>query len=32
MYGHGFATLFLGELYGETGDEEIKEKLQRPCI
>ena len=29
MYGHGFATLFLGELYGETGDEEIKEKLQR---
>jgi squalene-hopene cyclase-like protein/prenyltransferase/squalene oxidase-like repeat protein len=29
MYGHGFATLFLGEIYGETGDEEIKEKLQR---
>jgi prenyltransferase beta subunit len=29
MYGHGFATVFLGELYGESGDEEIKEKLQR---
>ena len=29
MYGHGFATVFLGELYGETGDEELKEKLQR---
>jgi hypothetical protein len=29
MYGHGFATLFLGELYGMTGDETIKEKLQR---
>jgi Squalene-hopene cyclase C-terminal domain/Prenyltransferase and squalene oxidase repeat len=29
MYGHGFATVFLGEIYGETDDEEIKEKLQR---
>jgi hypothetical protein len=29
MYGHGFATLFLGELYGETGDPQIKEKLQK---
>jgi len=29
MYGHGFATLFLGELYGETGDPEIKEKLEK---
>jgi hypothetical protein len=29
MYGHGFATLFLGEVYGMTGDEQVKEKLQR---
>jgi hypothetical protein len=38
MYGHGFATLFLAELYGmggtadasgTGGDEELKEKLQR---
>ncbi|HEV2296423.1 MAG TPA: prenyltransferase/squalene oxidase repeat-containing protein [Tepidisphaeraceae bacterium] len=29
MYGHGFATLFLGEIYGMTGDENVKEKLQR---
>ena len=29
MYGHGFATLFLGEVYGMTGDEEVKEKLQK---
>src|SRR5687768_8976794 len=29
MYGHGFATLFLGEIYGMTGDEQVKEKLQR---
>jgi hypothetical protein len=28
MYSHGFATLFLGEVYGMTGDEEVKEKLQ----
>jgi len=27
MYGHGFATLFLGEIYGMTGDEQVKEKL-----
>jgi prenyltransferase beta subunit len=29
MYGHGFATLFLAEVYGMTGDEQVKEKLQR---
>jgi hypothetical protein len=29
MYGHGFATLFLGEVYGMTQDEAVKEKLQR---
>ncbi len=29
MYGHGFATLFLGEVYGMTGDDEVKEKLQK---
>jgi len=29
MYGHGFATLFLGEIYGMTGNEEVKEKLQK---
>jgi prenyltransferase beta subunit len=29
MYSHGFATLFLGEVYGMTGDEVVKEKLQR---
>src|SRR3954464_6984935 len=29
MYGHGFATLFLGEVYGMTGDEDVKEKLQK---
>ena len=29
MYGHGFATLFLGEIYGMTGDDTVKEKLQR---
>jgi hypothetical protein len=28
MYGHGFATLFLSEVYGMTGDPAIKEKLQ----
>lgn len=27
MYGHGFATLFLGEIYGMTGDEAVREKL-----
>src|SRR6202042_353670 len=29
MYGHGFATLFLAEVYGITGDEAVKEKLQK---
>jgi hypothetical protein len=29
MYGHGFATLFLAEVYGMTGDENVKEKLQK---
>ena len=27
MYGHGFATLFLGEIYGMTGDRRIREAL-----
>ncbi len=27
MYGHGFATLFLGELYGQTGDPRVREAL-----
>jgi len=27
MYSHGFATLFLGEVYGMTGNDEVKEKL-----
>jgi len=29
MYGHGFATLFLAEAYGESPKEEVKEKLQK---
>ncbi|MGC4032742.1 MAG: terpene cyclase/mutase family protein [Tepidisphaeraceae bacterium] len=29
MYGHGFATMFLGEIYGMTGDDRVKEKLQK---
>ncbi|GAB4195749.1 MAG: terpene cyclase/mutase family protein [Phycisphaeraceae bacterium] len=29
MYGHGFATLFLGEAYGMTGDPRIREALQK---
>src|SRR5436309_9518064 len=29
MYGHGFATVFLAEVYGMTGDESLKEKLQK---
>ena len=29
MYGHGFATLFLGEVYGMTGDDTVKEPLQK---
>ena len=32
MYSHGFATLFLAEVYGMTGDENVKEKLQRPSV
>ena len=28
MYEHGFATLFLAEAYGMTGDERIRKKLQ----
>jgi len=27
MYGHGFATLFLGEIYGMTGDRRVRETL-----
>ena len=26
MYSHGFAALFLAEIYGMTGDEDVKEK------
>lgn len=29
MYSHGFATLFLAEVYGMTGDEKVKDKLHR---
>jgi len=29
MYGHGFATLFLGEIYGMTGDDAVREKLSK---
>jgi hypothetical protein len=29
MYSHGFATLFVGEVYGMTGDDQIKENLQK---
>ena len=29
MYGHGFATLFLGEIYGMTHNEQVREKLTR---
>jgi hypothetical protein len=29
MYGHGFATLFLGEVYGMTNDPAVREKLQK---
>lgn len=29
MYSHGFATLFIGEVYGMSGDDQIKENLQR---
>ncbi len=27
MYGHGFATLFLAEVYGQTSDERVREAL-----
>mgnify|MGYP001109195005 CR=1 FL=1 len=27
MYGHGYATLFLGEIYGMTGDPRVREAL-----
>jgi hypothetical protein len=29
MYSHGFATLFIGEVYGMTADDQIKENLQK---
>ena len=29
MYAHGFATLFLAEIYGMTGDPMVKERLQK---
>ncbi|MEL7239154.1 MAG: prenyltransferase/squalene oxidase repeat-containing protein, partial [Planctomycetota bacterium] len=29
MYHHGFATLLLGEVYGMTGDQRVKQPLQR---
>jgi hypothetical protein len=29
MYGHGYATLFLAEIYGMTGDHDIKPHLER---
>ncbi len=29
MYSHGFATLFIAELYGMGGDDALREKLQR---
>ena len=29
MYAHGFAALFLGEVYGMTGDERVREPLTR---
>ncbi len=32
MYSHGFATVFLGEVYGMTGDEEIKDKLKKAVM
>jgi len=32
MYGHGFATLFLGEVYGMSPNEDLKEKLQKAVI
>ena len=32
MYEHGFATLFLAEVYGMTGNPEVKKKLQRAVL
>ncbi len=29
MYGHGFATLFLAEVYGASGDASLRDKLRR---
>ncbi|WP_428937011.1 prenyltransferase/squalene oxidase repeat-containing protein [Fontivita pretiosa] len=29
MYSHGFAALFLAEVYGMTADEQVKERLQK---
>lgn len=29
MYGHGFATLFLAEIYGASGEPALREKLRR---
>ena len=29
MYGHGIATMALGEIYGMTGDESVRPKLER---
>jgi hypothetical protein len=29
MYSHGFATLFLAEVYGMTGDDRVKDRLQK---
>jgi hypothetical protein len=29
MYSHGFAALFLAEVYGMTGDENVRERLQK---
>lgn len=29
MYSHGFATLFLAEIYGMTSDDRVKERLQK---
>lgn len=32
MYGHGFATLFLAEVYGTTPRKEIREKLEKAVV
>ena len=29
MYSHGFSTLFIAEIYGMTGDDDVKEHLQK---